>query len=88
MGSMHAAEFAEAVADAQLGIDVALHWHLTANHFPPISPTFIPAAKEAIERANGCDWTSTIEMPNGRSLTVAQIIEGMHLDSFVECDEC
>ena len=62
----------------------ALEWHLRGNHYPPISLVFVPVAEEAIDRANEGDWDSIIEMPNGKSLSVSKIIEGLHLESFLE----
>lgn len=64
--------------------DQALRWHLQSNHYPPINEVFIPVAKEAIEKGNQEDWDYVIKMPNGVSKTVAQIIEGLHLESFLD----
>lgn len=69
---------------ARLSREQTLHWHLQYNHYPPVDSVFIPAAEEAIERANAGDWDSVIAMPNGKSLTVAQIVEGLHLETFLE----
>jgi len=68
----------------------ALHWHLTANHYPPIHDSFIPIAQQVIERATEAVvvedesiWQEQIKMPNGKTMSVADIYEGLHLDSFV-----
>ena len=65
----------------------ALQWHLQYNHYPPISLTFVPVAEIAIDKANAEEWEEIIKMPNGKELTVAEIVEGLHLESFLEQDE-
>lgn len=67
-----------------LEFDVALEWHLTSNHYPPVSTTFIPACKEAIEHGNMQDWEYMIKLPNGKEVSVGEIIEGLHLDTFLD----
>ena len=69
----------------------ALHWHLTANHFPPIHESFIPIAQHVIGRATEAVvmedpsiWEEAVKMPNGKTMTVGSIYEGLHLDSFVD----
>ena len=79
MGSSQAEEMV-----ARLSRHEALRWHLQYNHYPPVSEVFIPVAEEAIDRGNQEDWDYTIEMPNGCRLTLAQIIEGLHLEPFLE----
>lgn len=82
MGRQQAEEMVSLLKQEQ-----ALQWHLQYNHYPPVSLAFIPVAKEAIDKGNQEDWDSVIEMPNGKSKTVAQIIEGLHLESFLEEQE-
>jgi len=65
----------------------ALAFHLQNNHFPPISQAFIPIAEEAIDKANDGDHDTMIRLPNGRTLPVHMIIEGLHLDCFLNKDE-
>lgn len=85
MGTLQAMEMA-----AHAPQEVALHWHLTSNHYPPVSPQFIEPAKKAIELAvRGWEedeslWDTEIELPNGNIVTVLQVIEGLHLDAFVQ----
>lgn len=64
--------------------DQALQWHLQYNHYPPIDLAFVPIAQKAIELAKKENWEEVIKMPNGKSLTVVKIIEGMHLETFLE----
>lgn len=68
----------------QLDITTALTWHLHDNHYPPVSLVFVPVAITAIERANGGDWESSIDMPNGITLSVNEIIDQLHLDFWIE----
>lgn len=87
MGTTGAMGMAEGVAEGTVSLDSALYWHLTSNHFPPIDASFIPAAKQAIEWANDELWDARIEMPNGRTLSVSKIVEGMHLEPFLMTDD-
>lgn len=69
--------------------DFALHWHLTANHYPPIHACFLPIAKQVIDRAvaavnDPSVWDEQVPMPNGRTTTVRSIHDGLHLSEFVE----
>lgn len=89
MGALQAME----MADRAPSREVALRWHLTSNHYLAVSPQFIDPAKEAIDRAvratileDETIWQSTIELPNGNVVTVAQIIDGLHLNEFVQHD--
>ena len=64
--------------------DTALRWHLQHNHFPPVNLVFLDTAKEAISLANQRDWDVQLTMPNNRRLTVSAIVQGLHLDSFLD----
>jgi len=94
MGSLHAAEFANAVDEKQVSLVNALRYHLGANHFPPIPDIFIPIAVRAIEKGNEAEfdqdiWLEEIELPDGASYKgrtsapVSAIINWMHLDFFL-----
>lgn len=65
----------------------ALHWHLVGNHFPPIHEDFHPAAREAIERVNNRQGQTPIDLPNGITKTAYEIVEGLHLESFLDTDD-
>lgn len=85
MGTLHAMEYAS-MEDRRL----ALGAHLTSNHYPPIHPVFIETAEWAIDRVvvavleeDPEVWDETTTMPNGLVRSVADIIEGLHLDAFV-----
>ena len=66
---------------------VLLEHHLCFNHFPPISNVFVPVAERAIELANDGDWDETIEMPNGITLSAGEIVDQLHLTSFVTFED-
>lgn len=83
MGTMGAMGMAEAVDEGMIGLRSALSWHLTANHFPPIDVSFIDTAVEAISCVDSEDYDTEITMPNGLVRTASQIVEGMHLESFL-----
>ena len=61
----------------------ALRWHLTSNHYPPIHEVFMPIAERAIELAQDEEWDTILDLPNGKRLSVAEVIEGLHLDCFL-----
>ena len=79
--------FVEGILEMGVDTDIALQQHLQYNHYPPVSEDFIPACKQAIEAGNDRDWNKKIELPNGKIRTVSQIIEGLHLDFFLEPEE-
>jgi hypothetical protein len=82
MGFIQAQEMKE-----MLDLNQLLHWHLQHNHFPPIHSIFVETAKEAIDLANQGEWEQRITLPNGRVLTVAEIIQQLHLEPFLDCEE-
>jgi len=64
----------------------ALRWHLQSNHYPPISLDFIGVAEQAIEDVDCGYLDNEILMPNGRTLTAAAIVDGLHLGQFLAND--
>lgn len=91
MGYMQAAGFAEAVDDGMISLDMALSIHLSSNHYPPIPQAWIPACKSAIqvgiEAALEEDWDlldAEITVPGLPTRTARWLIEGAHLDAFIE----
>lgn len=81
------ANFARDLADGIGGIDLAtaVAVHLSANHYPPVHPDFVPVALWAIETV-GDDPNGTVVMPNGITKTAWQVVEGLHLSHFCEAD--
>ena len=65
-------------------LEVLVDNHLRYNHVPAISTVFVPCAIQAIEQANCQHYEKTIELPNGRILTVSNIIAELHLECFLE----
>lgn len=68
-------------------LDTALSWHLRSNHYPPVHPVFLETARQAITLANQGEWETEIVMPNGITKSVIGIIEGLHLEAFIDGDE-
>lgn len=84
MGNAMARDLADNGEGYGLSLDDSLSIHLRSNHYPPVHPVFIPIARKAIELANAGDWDAVIDMPNGISKSVSGIIEGLHLDAFLD----
>lgn len=90
MGHMNALGMAEAVEGGDIDLRNALHWHLTANHYPPIrDPKALDLCVGAIEAANEGDWDAEIFLPDGITYKgqftapVWAIVEQHHLDAFI-----
>jgi hypothetical protein len=92
MGSLQAQE----MKDWAPTIEVALGWHLQSNHYPPVSTKWIEPAMEAIELANCGLWKESIQLlekygfragKGQETLTVGEIVEGLHLDFWIESEE-
>ena len=65
----------------------ALIWHLRHNHFPSINLIFLPAIREALSATRNGESARRIMLPTGKVLTVAQIVEEVHLHAFLDCEE-
>lgn len=75
-----------------------LEHHLQYDHYPPVPTGVIPFAEAALEMAADGRWddvvtmphgdngegTATLIRPDGREVTVAELIEDLHLDGFLE----
>lgn len=94
MGHMHATEYA---SGEHCDFETGLIMHLQSNHYPPVSVDFVPTCKQAIEVILDGNAGHEITMPNGKTLTAGEIMEGLHLQPFVEaaffaqenpCDNC
>jgi hypothetical protein len=84
MGAMGAEAMAAAVGEGEASMRMALTWHLTSNHFPPVHTLFVDPAMEAIQFAVDEDWDHVIHLPNGVELSVTEIIDELHLWPFVD----
>ena len=94
MGNTQAYEFAEAIEQDQVSLYLALHYHFTANHFPPIPVAAIGPAEKAIEKANLGEWDESIDISSigthkqyGNLAPVNVLIEEWHLSPFITNDE-
>lgn len=83
MGFSTALGFAQAVEEGTVTLDSAVAAHLTSNCFPPVHPDFHPFAVQAIELAREDDWGETLNLPNGRIVTVRSTIAQLHLEAFL-----
>lgn len=89
MGAVSAEEMAAMAGEGEISMRMALNWHLTTNHFPPVHTIFVDTAMQAIRLAADEDFDAEIEMPNGLTKTVQSIVEELHLWSFVDnADAC
>lgn len=73
------------------GEEVALRWHLSHNHFPPIPEEMIPVAKKALVNAKAGRWGRRVKLPpgvrhraTGQCATTEALVRHMHLDAFLE----
>lgn len=66
-----------------------LHYHLTANHYPPLPAEMIDAAENAIavlaERDPSDPLTPTVTVGD-REVDAADLADALHLWGFVEAD--
>lgn len=89
MGNMTARELAF-LGNEGLGIETALSWHLTSNHYPPVPDTMVQPCVEALDNANAGEWDKMVQLPDGvgyKGGTAAPthaIIEQHHLESFLD----
>lgn len=90
MGSRTASDIAESTRMGMLKLDIALEYHLTCNHYPPIPRSMIQPCKRAIQYANRGEWDHRIKLPKGISYKgsnlapVGAMIETHHLDRFLD----
>lgn len=61
----------------------ALTQHLLYNHFPPISLIFLAVVREALQFARNGDYAKKLDLPTGRRLSVRDIVEQLHLETFL-----
>ncbi len=84
MGSLPAQEMSDL-----LPMDQAVEWHLTGNHFPPISTAMVQPAIEAIDACNEEDYERLIITPfdhvtYGTQVPAHVIVEALHLEFWIE----
>jgi hypothetical protein len=64
--------------------EVALQTHLTYNFLHLNIPAVFPLAKEAIALARLGLWDTVLTLPGGAVLTVAQIVDDLRLQEFID----
>lgn len=75
------------------GPRLALEWHLSSNHYPPVPHSMVGPCLEAIHNANGGEWDAPVQLPEGvqwrgqTSCPTVALIEGLHLADFLEGDD-
>jgi hypothetical protein len=83
----------DGMLEGEVDYEVALQWHLTSNHYPPVPLSMIQACKDAIDACNEEDSSRSIELPGGTSwrgkdsAPAWAIVEGHHLESFLMSDD-
>ena len=80
-------QYIEGFFDQEQNLETLLSIHLQSNHYPPVNLVFIPTCIEAIEACNNEDYEKILLMPNNKKMRVIDIIEGLHLDSFIESED-
>lgn len=81
--------------------ELALELHLTSNHYPPVSVEYVPACKQAINtfimgslsiNTIGEDVVyeqlenTLIDLPNGQTMNVLEVVQGLHLEAFIDVE--
>jgi hypothetical protein len=97
MGHMRAIDAATTMTD-MAGIERAMSYHLTANHYPPVPESMVPVCIEAVMLAADIYMDDVdgaveeIELPEGVSFRgretapISNIIEAHHLDAFIDAE--
>ena len=90
MGNTQAAGFAEAVSDGLVDLGLALHWHLTSNHYPPLPSGCQDIAEVALNNAARDNWDEKVDVSAigshnryGTQVPTHVLIEAWHLDHFI-----
>lgn len=86
MGALGAEAMAAAAGEGEVSMRMALMWHLQSNTFPPVHSVYVTPAMEAIRHVANEDYDVEISRPgsSGEFLTAIEIVEGLHLWSFVD----
>lgn len=93
MGSTQAEGLAAAIDEGLASLEMALTFHLTSNHYPPVPTAMVPVCIAAIEAYERYDNDYQIDLPEGitwRGNTQAPawaVMDDLHLHAFVRMDE-
>ena len=90
MGYTQAAGFAEAVSEGWCDLGIALHWHLTSNHYPPLPACTLLLAKQALNHAARDEWDAVVDVSSigthrvhGVKVPAHVLIQDWHLEHFI-----
>lgn len=96
MGHLSAVDMKETGEEIGMSLETILSWHLSGNHYPPVSQLFIPVAIKAIELALDEDYDTLLDLaeiigkPAGgfrkSKMTVSEVMNGLHLWDFLGPD--
>lgn len=95
MGSLRAAEFADATREGMIHLQDAIRYHLESNHYPPIPyELFGGMALRAIQKAQRGEWEKGVRGPKGWEhrtygavMPVWAVVRELHLEEFVSGGE-
>ena len=97
MGYGNALGMAEQVVNGLVSLENALHYHLTANHYPPFPAYMVTPAQQAIQLGNQGEWDQLVDLPEGvrhntygASVPAQVVIASLHLEVFLspDVDDC
>jgi hypothetical protein len=95
---MYAAGLNESVSDGLLARERAIEIHLRSNHYPPVPSSMVGPCLEAIDIVQRSQWgdadaSDLVALPEGvrwrgeESAPAYAIVEGHHLDAFIQWEE-
>lgn len=87
MGQATAEGMAECVREGLAPLATALRYHLTVNHFPPVSDLWVGPCIEAMQAIQQGDDQQEIMGPWGQPMPARRLCEGLHLDAFIGLEE-
>lgn len=98
MGSTYALGLVESVEEGALDFERAILIHLQSNHYPPVPSSMVGPCLEAIKIVQDAqygdgDASDRVTLPAGirwrgeESAPAYAIVEGHHLDSFIQWEE-
>jgi hypothetical protein len=71
----------------------SLHWHLTANHYPPVPSSMVEPCYKAINACIADDVDTLIDLPEGilwkgeTKAPARALVEEFHLDFYLQSEE-
>ncbi len=84
---------ADLAFNPDLTLERSLSYHLTGNHYPPVPLSMVDPCIAAINAAKAREWSKLIDLPAGvkwrgkDQAPVSALIEGHHLQCFIEPEE-